>query len=691
MAEPTAREPLLLAQFLRGHRKQILDRWEERVLELRVARALEPAALRDHLPEMLDRIAQMVDDLQAGRPLHSPDRESSIHANERLIEGYGLGEVVREYEILRDTVMALLEEEPIPRLTVAEIRVLHRAIGQAVELTVRRYAETRDRTISAIDSLTNKALVSSSLTDLLGETLRALFDSVPAVDCAAVLLRENDHLVVRAAAGIPPAYVGSVLRFGEGLAGRVAQTRAEVYTRDASSDPMVVNKHLLGQGLHALHGVPLLHGNMLVGVAQIGSTTAHAFSQGDRVLFRALAGRMTSLIVQSQGLEREQQLRAEAQEALAALEREHARFDALVRQLPAGVVVAEAPSGRLILANQQAEELLGQTLPELPEAGAASRIRADHEDGSAYTAEEYPLARALNGDRVPGEVMVYTLPSGRRRFLNVQSSPVEAPNGTRIGAVATFTDVTELKQAEDELRRSLEFQEQVMGILGHDLRTPLSVISTSAALMLRSGELPQRELRLTGRIAEGAERMARMISDLLDYSRARGPGIPVHHQPLNLRHLARHAIEELGVAYPARVVRLSADEDTQGLWDGDRLSQVMGNLLGNALRYSPEDSPVDVQVRDAGESVALAVHNLGSPIPHDHLATLFDPFRRGPGAHRSPEGLGLGLFIVREIVRAHGGTVHVTSSEAAGTTFTLHLPRRPPGSLLEEPPGVNLN
>ncbi|AKJ00919.1 sensory box histidine kinase [Archangium gephyra] len=138
-------------------------------------------------------------------------------------------------------------------------------------------------------------------------------------------------------------------------------------------------------------------------------------------------------------------------------------------------------------------------------------------------------------------------------------------------------------------------------------------------------------------------------------------------------------MEELEAGHPERKLRLTAQGRFQGEWDPDRLAQAFGNLGKNALEYSPEDTAVDFVLREEEDTVSLEVHNEGPPIPAEALSSMFEPFQRAV-EHPASSGLGLGLFIVQQIVTAHGGTVEVRSSEAEGTSFTVRLPRRSVGS-----------
>jgi len=168
------------------------------------------------------------------------------------------------------------------------------------------------------------------------------------------------------------------------------------------------------------------------------------------------------------------------------------------------------------------------------------------------------------------------------------------------------------------------------------------------------------------------------VRDLLDFTRARmGGGIPVVRRPLDLHALVRSTLQEVEAAQPERGLSLTVQGNAQGSWDERRLGQVVQNLVGNAQKYGSEDAPVQVTVRGEDEHVLLEVHNGGAPIPAELLPRIFEPLQRGAvGADPHDHSVGLGLFIVKHLVEAHGGQVSVCSTEQAGTTFTVRLPRR---------------
>jgi signal transduction histidine kinase len=217
-------------------------------------------------------------------------------------------------------------------------------------------------------------------------------------------------------------------------------------------------------------------------------------------------------------------------------------------------------------------------------------------------------------------------------------------------------------------------RERFIAVLGHDLRTPLGAIVMSADHLLRSGRLPAGLDRAAARIARNSARMSRMVTDLLDLARGRlGDGMPIDPARVDMEEVCHAAVEDAILASPEREITVSASGDLWGSWDRDRALQAVGNLLANAIRYG--HGPVAVTAARVAGDVVVQVTNQGEPIAPDGLPKLFDPFQRGESGAVGREGLGLGLYIVSEIMRAHGGGVSVVSSRERGTTFTLTWPR----------------
>ncbi len=220
--------------------------------------------------------------------------------------------------------------------------------------------------------------------------------------------------------------------------------------------------------------------------------------------------------------------------------------------------------------------------------------------------------------------------------------------------------------------------EQMIGIVSHDLRNPISSIALSAQHLAR-GELNASQQRTLLRISRSSERANHLVADLLDFTQARmGKGLSVARERIDLHETIALAIDELTGVYPTRTITHVRTGDGACVADGMRLVQLVGNLVANAMAYGDPGSEVTVTSSVDGESFAVAVHNDGTPLPAEVQATLFKPMTRGPHAASGARSVGLGLFIVREIARAHGGSADVVSTAENGTTFRAVFPLAPP-------------
>jgi sigma-B regulation protein RsbU (phosphoserine phosphatase) len=218
--------------------------------------------------------------------------------------------------------------------------------------------------------------------------------------------------------------------------------------------------------------------------------------------------------------------------------------------------------------------------------------------------------------------------------------------------------------------------EQMVGIVSHDLRNPLSSVTLAMELLTRLGAT-EKQQQVIARVNRAAARANRLVLDLLDFTQARvGRGLSVSIQTIDLHETIAAIVEDLRLAHPTRVLRHVRSGEATCSADPNRLAQVVGNLVGNALTYGQRDQAVTVSSRVAEDWATVAVHNLGEPIPEPSRAQIFEPMQRGTSASSSVRSVGLGLFIVREIARAHGGTALVESSREQGTTFSVRFPRQ---------------
>lgn len=273
-------------------------------------------------------------------------------------------------------------------------------------------------------------------------------------------------------------------------------------------------------------------------------------------------------------------------------------------------------------------------------------------------------------------------------FRALRASVTRLWDKKRSGSEADYFEIVRFNEAIDQVQTEgfTRYIEKVnysrnifLGTLIHDLRNPLGTISMGAQL-LRTTKLDERQSMIAEQIEKSALRTVDLVSDLIDDVRARlGKSLPIVAHSMDLGTAVSAAISEIQIAYPKQKISLHTSGNLMGEWDGARIGQVLSNLIGNAVQHGQDDTSVDVAVQGDEAGVTLSVRNDGLPIPPAALYSIFEPMTRAGGDKRegsSSTSLGLGLFIVREIVLAHDGEIGVSSTKETGTTFTVRLPHR---------------
>ena len=342
----------------------------------------------------------------------------------------------------------------------------------------------------------------------------------------------------------------------------------------------------------------------------------------------------------------------------------------------------------IVALRDHANEMLSVIAADLrtPQSDAAavqkSQGRAPDADPEVDTAaEEHGAGRAESG---------FTVAQMASEYRALRTSVIRMWTRARgeLGP-ADLVDLTRFNEAIDQsLAESLSrYTEDLdhskamfLAILGHDLRTPLGAVSTSARFMLETQELKEPALTLTSRIARSSARMIQMVGDLLDFTRSRlGGGIPIVRADMSMAKAVHDVVDELGAAYPERTLQVDTRGAQRGEWDCARITQALANLVGNALEHGSPGTVVRVDVHGDDDEITVAVHNRGAAIGPERLNGIFNPMKpREAGADPAGSGpaghLGLGLYIAERIVHAHRGRIDVESSQEHGTTFTVHLP-----------------
>lgn len=256
--------------------------------------------------------------------------------------------------------------------------------------------------------------------------------------------------------------------------------------------------------------------------------------------------------------------------------------------------------------------------------------------------------------------------------------------------IGHFTDMIRFNEAIDEAlaESTAAYAERVnrsrdifLAILGHDLRAPLQAISMSSEVLMRKAGIGDAEMAYIKRIKSSSKHMATMVRDLLEFVRSRlGVTLPIERKPMEMTVACRDAIDEASAGHPDCDPEFTTSGDTQGDWDRARIDQMLQNLIGNALQHGAATHKISVSLVGGENHVSLSVHNDGEPIAEEAIGSIFDPLVRSlneeAGTNNPSTSLGLGLFIVKEVVNAHCGSITVTSNFGDGTTFTVVLPKK---------------
>ena len=362
-----------------------------------------------------------------------------------------------------------------------------------------------------------------------------------------------------------------------------------------------------------------------------------------------------------------------------------AEWDAFARSVPPGATMDE------LALRDHAESILRATAWDMTSSQTAEQ-QSDKSHGKGHDGQDsVRLNGASDVHAIERVRSGFDLLAVVAEYRALRASVIRLWRDTQTECdVRDLDDLTRFNEAIDQsLTKAIRsYTERVdrsrqmfLAILGHDLRNPLNSMMMSADLLSQNGRLDAESSGMASQISASADAMARMIGDLLDFTGAGlGAAMPLSPAAMDLKRVCQEVVDEMRAAYPTRTLRFQPHGDLSGEWDAARLRQLISNLLGNALQHGAGTGPVELTVSAEGSHVMLAVHNEGPPIPPDALPTLFDPLVRGTSPElqeqRRPGSIGLGLYIAREVVSAHGGAINVTSSAEAGTVFTVRLPRQ---------------
>jgi PAS domain S-box-containing protein len=598
------------------------------------------------------------------------------------------------------------------------LQIVARYAGQAIERLRLLEAERRSRA---------EADAAARRMSVLGHAARvfvdASFDVTERVEhigaelgrifagSVGISLIENDgrlhtasvhHPVPEAEQQLRWLSAASPIALGEGITGRVAQSgesallssgAGEIATRAAPAYRAFIERY----PTYVMMVAPLRARDRIIGTVTVSRTRPdETYSNDDLGMLDMLAERAASAIENARLHRDSLQARAHA-ERLYRFAHAAASADKLEDVLEAALDAIEGTLGTdraavLLfddagamrfrawrrLSDDYRRAVDGHS-PWLPDAAAPQPVLVEDVD-SDPAMQPYRFALDAEHIRSLAFIPLFTRGALLGKFMIYYRTPhrYTKPELELAATIANhLASVAARFAALGDLERAVHYSELFAGVLAHDLRNPLGAIMTAAQLVLmrQEGE-GERTTKPISRIVAASQRMSRMIDQLLDFTRARvGGGIEIQARDTNLAELCSQVIGELELVFTERQIACSVTGDQDGTWDPDRVQQIVSNLVANAGQHGTQGTPVTVRLDGSDPARAtLEVHNCGA-IPPALLPTLFDPFRGTRYRRDQSRGLGLGLFIVKELVRAHGGTVDVRSSEVDGTTFRVVLPR----------------
>jgi len=396
--------------------------------------------------------------------------------------------------------------------------------------------------------------------------------------------------------------------------------------------------------------------------------------EGTVVVLSDVTERREMDLVVARALQQQQEAASELARASAAEQAYRKLLEAVVNEMPVGVIVADAPSGRIVIDNAEMNRIMhGPSAAATATRGDLRTYRGFHADGRPYRLEEWPLTRsAAAGETIREEELDVERDDGTRATIAVSSMPIRAEDGTIVAAVATVIDITHRREAE-------HLRDAFIGVLSHELRTPITSIYGGSKVLLREDPEFDESIRkgILQDLADESERLNRMVENLLVLARVER-GVPLGGQePILLQRLLPRIVAEEGRQWPLMNLRLLVPDSVPTVaGDESYVDQVMRNLISNAGKYGPANGAVTVEVRvpDDRREVDVAVIDEGEGIDEAETGKLFELFFRSAAVSHKTAGSGIGLFVSRHLVEGMGGRMWARSRPEGGSEFGFSLP-----------------
>lgn len=580
------------------------------------------------------------------------------------------------------------------------LALLARRAATALE-TVR----TRERTERQRGSISRiaRTLVRETELQKVASTAIELSISELEADAAAVWLAtpEERSLALLAATGFTQDSLDFMMRLSfdsPTLASLTASTR-QIQTLSGGEDGerMRASRTIMrSSGIESVVDVPLIAQDQLVGVLSFARKSSTRPADGEQVLVATMADLLAAAILSARLYEESERRRilaenlsstlttvnqelAEANSRTAELadlaQQRAIELEATISNIADALFVCDL-DGRIVLINEAGQDMigangLGSDPRTLRDYLAAAKLRFI--DGRPVEAEELVITRALRGEILQGvQEIIHDSRTGRDRYIMVSAAPIRDRKGNIVGAVEAQSDITRLKELD-------LLKDQFITVAAHEIKTPVTAIKGFAQTMLRAKEpIDPKYKNALETIVRQSDRIDALVRDFLEVSRMRQGYSVLAAKRLSLTQIVQQTVARMARTTSRHKLFISKSDEAWVDGELDRLQEVVMNLLDNAMRYSPLGGDVEVQVESSDGRVTVSVRDEGVGIPDARKGNLFERFYRAHiGTSLDYGGLGVGLYISREIVRRHGGDMWFESQEGKGSTFFFTLPSSP--------------
>ncbi len=537
--------------------------------------------------------------------------------------------------------------------------------------------QARERQQAVVAELGQQALAGTDISTLMDKAVAFLAQTLQ-VEYAKVLelLPDGSALLLRAGVGWKKGYVGHATvgagtdsQAGYTLLSKTPLIVQDLRTETRFSTPPLMREHGVVSGMSVI----ISGRDGPFGILGAHTTRRRTFTEDDIHFLQATANVLAMAIERRRGDEERERLLVEVEHLANVAQRRAAELQGVLNNMVDGVFTCDREEC-ITLANEAGLHLLGlasfEDVKRCALAEFIELLRIRHPDGKSFAREELPLVCALGGQTIVQEQeIIYNRKTQRDVFLRVSAAPIRDETGKIVGAVEVDSDVTELTELD-------RLKDEFISVAAHELKTPVAVMKGYAQALLRAREeVAPPKRKMLDAIDRGADRIDRIVKDLLDISRLYLGQMELTLERVDLPEMVEEVVDRMALTTTKHRIQIVRSEPVVIQGDRDRLEQVLINLIDNAIKYSPKGGDIDVAVLVRDREAIVSVRDYGVGIPREKQPHIFERFYRAhTGTPYDYGGMGVGLYISKEIIRRQSGRMWFESEEGRGSTFYFSLP-----------------